>query len=121
MSTFTWHPKKSEFCFDHNKVSGAVYTLGLRAFRHILQLMGFLFSYSLGGSGAADRVSNQLLTEMDGLSQQRNVFIIGATNRLNVVVNNTQSNSQHHVNRQPECLIAMVKTPVSIHITSTKH
>lgn len=32
--------------------------------------------------GAADRVINQLLTEMDGMSAKKNVFIIGATNRL---------------------------------------
>ena len=31
--------------------------------------------------GAADRVINQLLTEMDGMSAKKNVFIIGATNR----------------------------------------
>ena len=34
------------------------------------------------GGGAADRVINQLLTEMDGMSSKKNVFIIGATNRL---------------------------------------
>lgn len=33
------------------------------------------------GSGAADRVINQILTEMDGMSDKKNVFIIGATNR----------------------------------------
>lgn len=31
--------------------------------------------------GAADRVINQLLTEMDGMNAKKNVFIIGATNR----------------------------------------
>lgn len=31
--------------------------------------------------GAADRVLNQLLTEMDGMSSKKTVFIIGATNR----------------------------------------
>lgn len=31
--------------------------------------------------GAADRVINQILTEMDGMSDKKNVFIIGATNR----------------------------------------
>lgn len=35
---------------------------------------------SLGG--AADRVINQLLTEMDGMTSKKNVFIIGATNRF---------------------------------------
>merc|ERR1712084_31449 len=33
------------------------------------------------GGGAADRVMNQLLTEMDGIGVKKNVFIIGATNR----------------------------------------
>jgi len=32
--------------------------------------------------GAADRVINQVLTEMDGMTNKKNVFIIGATNRL---------------------------------------
>lgn len=36
---------------------------------------------SLGDSGGADRVINQLLTEMDGMNSKKNVFIIGATNR----------------------------------------
>jgi len=41
---------------------------------------------SRGGSagdagGAGDRVLNQILTEMDGMSVKKNVFIIGATNR----------------------------------------
>jgi transitional endoplasmic reticulum ATPase len=31
--------------------------------------------------GAADRVLNQLLTEMDGMGSKKTVFIIGATNR----------------------------------------
>jgi SpoVK/Ycf46/Vps4 family AAA+-type ATPase len=31
--------------------------------------------------GAADRVINQVLTEMDGMGSKKNVFIIGATNR----------------------------------------
>jgi len=32
--------------------------------------------------GAADRVINQILTEMDGMGSKKNVFIIGATNRF---------------------------------------
>ncbi|PRT54416.1 Cell division control protein 48 [Wickerhamiella sorbophila] len=36
---------------------------------------------SLGDSGGADRVVNQLLTEMDGMNAKKNVFVIGATNR----------------------------------------
>ena len=31
--------------------------------------------------GAGDRVLNQLLTEMDGMTSKKTVFIIGATNR----------------------------------------
>lgn len=31
--------------------------------------------------GASDRVLNQILTEMDGMSIKKNVFVIGATNR----------------------------------------
>uniref|UniRef100_A0A0N5A9U8 vesicle-fusing ATPase n=1 Tax=Syphacia muris TaxID=451379 RepID=A0A0N5A9U8_9BILA len=36
--------------------------------------------------GAADRVINQILTEMDGMSNKKNVFIIGATNRLFIII-----------------------------------
>lgn len=36
---------------------------------------------SAGDSGGADRVVNQLLTEMDGMNAKKNVFVIGATNR----------------------------------------
>eukprot|EP00262_Sarcandra_glabra_P012511 TRINITY_DN3250_c0_g1_i1.p1 TRINITY_DN3250_c0_g1~~TRINITY_DN3250_c0_g1_i1.p1 ORF type:complete len:307 (+),score=67.68 TRINITY_DN3250_c0_g1_i1:37-921(+) len=35
--------------------------------------------------GAADRVLNQLLTEMDGMSAKKAVFIIGATNRPDII------------------------------------
>ncbi|KAL2652459.1 hypothetical protein R1flu_020587 [Riccia fluitans] len=43
-----------------------------------------------GGSGgdvggAADRVLNQLLTEMDGMNAKKTVFIIGATNRPDII------------------------------------
>ena len=31
--------------------------------------------------GAADRVVNQLLTELDGVGDNKNVFVIAATNR----------------------------------------
>ena len=41
------------------------------------------------GGGAADRVINQLLTEMDGMSSKKNVFIIGATNRSMTIVMST--------------------------------
>jgi transitional endoplasmic reticulum ATPase len=35
--------------------------------------------------GAGDRIINQLLTEMDGIGQKKNVFIIGATNRPDII------------------------------------
>ncbi|KAL7671568.1 hypothetical protein ACOME3_006462 [Neoechinorhynchus agilis] len=35
--------------------------------------------------GAADRVINQILTEMDGMTSKKNVFIIGATNRPDIL------------------------------------
>eukprot|EP01107_Rhizomastix_libera_P014448 TRINITY_DN4636_c0_g1_i1.p1 TRINITY_DN4636_c0_g1~~TRINITY_DN4636_c0_g1_i1.p1 ORF type:complete len:831 (+),score=259.16 TRINITY_DN4636_c0_g1_i1:44-2536(+) len=40
---------------------------------------------SPGDSGAGDRVANQLLTEMDGMGSKKNVFIIGATNRPDII------------------------------------
>merc|ERR1719295_2545612 len=45
---------------------------------------------SRGGSGgdaggASDRVINQILTEMDGMGSKKNVFIIGATNRPDII------------------------------------
>jgi len=35
--------------------------------------------------GAADRVINQILTEMDGVGKKKNVFVIGATNRPDII------------------------------------
>ena len=35
--------------------------------------------------GASDRVINQVLTEMDGMGSKKNVFIIGATNRPDII------------------------------------
>lgn len=35
--------------------------------------------------GAGDRVMNQLLTEMDGVGSKKNVFVIGATNRPDII------------------------------------
>jgi len=42
---------------------------------------------SSGGDagGAGDRVINQILTEMDGMGKKKNVFIIGATNRPDII------------------------------------
>jgi SpoVK/Ycf46/Vps4 family AAA+-type ATPase len=37
------------------------------------------------GGGAADRVINQILTEMDGMGAKKNVMIIGATNRPDII------------------------------------
>ena len=37
------------------------------------------------GGGAGDRIINQLLTEMDGIGAKKNVFIIGATNRADIL------------------------------------
>ena len=38
-----------------------------------------------GDSGGSDRVINQILTEMDGIGIKKNVFIIGATNRPDIL------------------------------------
>jgi transitional endoplasmic reticulum ATPase len=35
--------------------------------------------------GAADRVLNQLLTELDGMNSKKSIFVIGATNRPDVI------------------------------------
>lgn len=40
---------------------------------------------SEGGNGVSERVVNQLLTEMDGLDSRRNVFVIAATNRPDII------------------------------------
>jgi len=42
---------------------------------------------SSGGDagGAGDRVMNQLLTEIDGVGEKKNVFVIGATNRPDII------------------------------------
>lgn len=41
---------------------------------------------SMGDAGgASDRVINQILTEMDGMGKKKNVFIIGATNRPDIL------------------------------------
>jgi len=42
-------------------------------------------SSSGDAGGAGDRVINQILTEMDGMSAKKNVFIIGATNRPDII------------------------------------
>lgn len=42
-------------------------------------------SSSGDAGGAGDRVINQILTEMDGMGKKKNVFIIGATNRPDII------------------------------------
>jgi transitional endoplasmic reticulum ATPase len=38
-----------------------------------------------GGSDVGDRVINQILTEIDGVGARKNVFVIGATNRPDIL------------------------------------
>jgi ribosome biogenesis ATPase len=38
-----------------------------------------------GGSGVSERVVNQLLTELDGLESRKDVYVIAATNRLELI------------------------------------
>jgi transitional endoplasmic reticulum ATPase len=40
---------------------------------------------SPGDSGVADRVINQLLTELDGLEARKTIFTVGATNRPDII------------------------------------
>ncbi|RWW26235.1 hypothetical protein GW17_00009392 [Ensete ventricosum] len=44
-----------------------------------------VFFFVGDAGGAADRVLNQLLTEMDGMTAKKTVFIIGATNRPDII------------------------------------
>jgi len=46
---------------------------------------GLWFWQNISSGGAADRVINQILTEMDGMNAKKNVFIIGATNRPDII------------------------------------
>ena len=53
---------------------------------------------SNNSGGAMDRVINQLLTEIDGVGGKKNVFVIGATNRPDIIVsswNCTQTSRSH--------------------------
>lgn len=36
-------------------------------------------------TGVSDRVVNQMLTEMDGVGERKNVFLVGATNRVEII------------------------------------
>ena len=45
-----------------------------------------IHSYSpTTNAGAMDRVINQLLTEIDGVGSKKNVFVVGATNRPDII------------------------------------
>ena len=52
-----------------------------------IELHHFISIFQRGSSqgDAADRVLNQLLTEMDGMTAKKTVFIIGATNRPDII------------------------------------
>merc|ERR1712160_139125 len=50
-----------------------------------LDSVGTARSSGGGGSGAGDRVLNQLLTEMDGAGVKKDLFFIGATNRPDIL------------------------------------
>lgn len=61
-------------------------------FFHLLETYSNSFSYlgldttgSGGSSEAGDRVINQILTEIDGVGARKNVFVIGATNRPDIL------------------------------------
>jgi transitional endoplasmic reticulum ATPase len=45
----------------------------------------WLYSGGAGSSEAGDRVINQILTEIDGVGARKNVFVIGATNRPDIL------------------------------------
>ena len=44
-----------------------------------------LDTYNNTGSSATERVVNQLLTEMDGVQDRRQVFVVAATNRPDII------------------------------------
>ena len=52
-------------------------------------------SSSGDAGGAGDRVLNQLLTEMDGMNSKKTVFIIGATNRYDLINTTLQVMCEH--------------------------
>lgn len=51
----------------------------------MLSLSLSVSSAAAGDSGAGDRVMNQLLTEMDGINPQKQIFFMGATNRPDII------------------------------------
>ena len=54
--------------------------------------------------GAADRVLNQILTEMDGMNSKKTVFIIGATNRCRRPPARHVKSATQHLKAQSSCL-----------------
>ena len=38
-----------------------------------------------GGNQSSERVVNQMLTELDGIGERREVFVIAATNRVDMI------------------------------------
>ena len=48
------------------------------------------------GSSVADRVLAQLLTEMDGVESLREVLVVAATNRPDLIDKVTMTSSLHH-------------------------
>ncbi|RYQ95325.1 hypothetical protein HN51_044657 [Arachis hypogaea] len=78
MSTFTFFKKERELQSKIEELEDKVEEFSKNI---ALQKRGS----SRGDFGGADRVLNQLLTEMDGMSDKKIVFIIGATNRPDII------------------------------------
>merc|ERR1719487_2519857 len=51
--------------------------------------------------GAGDRVINQILTEMDGVGSKKQVYIVGATNRPDILQRGLQKAGVHRGGDQP--------------------
>lgn len=77
------------FFFSSSSPQVYCYSNFILFFYHIWSKFGIFWEQrgsSVGDAGgAADRVLNQLLTEMDGMSAKKTVFIIGATNRPDII------------------------------------
>jgi transitional endoplasmic reticulum ATPase len=59
-------------------------TIGKIKRKRMNKIILFLFIAKSHGD-VANRVINQILTEMDGMTAKKNVFIIGATNRPDII------------------------------------
>ncbi|KAF9587220.1 hypothetical protein IFM89_039560 [Coptis chinensis] len=78
------HPEKFEK-FGMSPSKGVLF-YGPPGCASIMRFYSLAERGSVGDAGgAADRVLNQLLTEMDGMSAKKTVFIIGATNRPDII------------------------------------